>query len=91
MDGSEHHGTLTRREAALLGWVAEGRSNREIAREMHLSSHTIKHLIERLIQKLGARNRIELAAWAGCHGHYRPLSPAPGTIPEQRSVDRCAP
>jgi DNA-binding NarL/FixJ family response regulator len=54
----------------LLELVAYGRSDREIGALLHLSPHTVKHRIERLRDALGARNRIELAAWAGRHGFY---------------------
>jgi DNA-binding NarL/FixJ family response regulator len=63
---------LSGREVTLVTLVARGLSNHEIARTMHLSAHTIKHGVERLSQKLGVRNRVELAAWAGSNRHYRP-------------------
>lgn len=76
MDGTdrtdESGAPLSRREVTLVALVARGLSNNEIARLMHLSSHTIKHSVERLSQKLGVRNRVELAAWAGSNRHYRP-------------------
>jgi DNA-binding NarL/FixJ family response regulator len=63
---------LSRREMALVTLVAKGLPNHEIATALHLSAHTIKHSVERLIQKLGVRNRVELAAWAGSNRHYSP-------------------
>lgn len=57
----------------ILHKVAHGMSDREIGKLMHLSPHTVDHHIERLRQLLSVQNRVELAAWAGLHGFYRPL------------------
>jgi DNA-binding NarL/FixJ family response regulator len=54
----------------LLELVALGLPDHEIGRRVHLSPHTVKHHIEQLRSDIGARNRIELAAWAGRHGFY---------------------
>jgi DNA-binding NarL/FixJ family response regulator len=65
-----------RRESRVraLELVACGYSDREIAAALHLSPHTVKHRVEALRAEVGARNRTELAAWAGRHGFYRPES-----------------
>ena len=55
----------------LLELVARGLPDHEIGSRLHLSPHTVKHHIEQLRDEVGARNRIELAAWAGRHGFYR--------------------
>jgi DNA-binding NarL/FixJ family response regulator len=60
------------RDLSLIALVAAGLSDREIGLRLHLSPHTIHHHIERLRAELAVRNRIELAAWAGCHGIYSP-------------------
>jgi two-component system, NarL family, response regulator DevR len=52
-------------ELALLRLVALGLTDQEIGAEMCLSHHTIKHRIERLRRRVDARNRIQLAAFAG--------------------------
>jgi LuxR family maltose regulon positive regulatory protein len=73
MHGTDSAGQLlSGREVALLTLVARGLSNHEIGGVLHLSAHTIKHGVERLSQKIGVRNRVELAAWAGSNRHYRP-------------------
>ena len=56
----------------LLGLVAQGFPDHEIGRRLHLSPHTVKHHIEDLRAQVRARNRIELAAWAGRNGFYPP-------------------
>lgn len=75
------HDVLVGRDAAtdekvqLLGLVARGLPDHEIGRRLHLSPHTVKHRIDDLRSEVGARNRIELAAWAGVQGFYQRDSP----------------
>ncbi len=55
---------LTDREEEVLVTVARGRTNAEIASELHISLSTAKTHIASLMTKLGARNRVEIAMWA---------------------------
>jgi len=55
---------LTDREEGVLLTVARGRTNSEIADELHISLSTVKTHLTALMNKLGARNRVELAMWA---------------------------
>ncbi|WP_438004342.1 response regulator transcription factor [Sorangium sp. So ce321] len=55
---------LTDREEEVLLTVARGRTNAEIADELHISLGTVKSHIASLMTKLGARNRVEIAIWA---------------------------
>ncbi|MCA9665571.1 MAG: response regulator transcription factor [Myxococcales bacterium] len=55
---------LTEREEQVLVTVARGRTNAEIADELHISLSTVKTHLASLMSKLGARNRVELAMWA---------------------------
>ncbi len=55
---------LTAREEEVLVPVAQGRTNDEIATELHISTSTVKAHLASLMRKLGARNRVELAMWA---------------------------
>ena len=55
---------LTDREEEVLVTVARGRTNAEIADELHISLSTVKTHLASLMAKLGARNRVELAMWA---------------------------
>lgn len=55
---------LTDREEEVLRTVARGRTNAEIADELHISMSTVKFHLTSLMTKLGARNRVELAMWA---------------------------
>jgi DNA-binding NarL/FixJ family response regulator len=51
---------LSKRESEVVGCLAEGLSNREIAERLGLSQHTIKNHLFRIFDKLGVSNRIEL-------------------------------
>ncbi|GII91587.1 response regulator [Sinosporangium siamense] len=55
---------LTEREEEVLATVARGRTNTEIAEELHISLSTVKSHIASLMAKLGVRNRVEIAMWA---------------------------
>ena len=44
--------------------VAQGRTNAEIAGELHISLSTVKFHLASLMNKIGARNRVEIAIWA---------------------------
>jgi DNA-binding NarL/FixJ family response regulator len=55
---------LTEREEEVLLTVARGRTNTEIADELHISLSTVKSHLASLMAKLHARNRVELAMWA---------------------------
>ena len=55
---------LTDREEEVLVTVARGRTNSEIADELHISLSTVKTHLASLMNKLGARNRVEIAMWA---------------------------
>jgi DNA-binding NarL/FixJ family response regulator len=56
--------SLTAREEEVLIRVARGRTNPEIADELHISLSTAKTHLASLMTKLSARNRVELAMWA---------------------------
>jgi DNA-binding NarL/FixJ family response regulator len=55
---------LTQREIELLRLVAEGMSNKAIARRLSISENTAKYHVRNILQKLGVHNRTEAAAHA---------------------------
>ena len=59
---------LTDREREVLRELAAGRSNREIARAVHLSEGTVKNHVTRIFEKLGVRDRVQAALRAREHG-----------------------
>ncbi len=58
---------LTKREEDILRRVAEGMSNKEVARALDLQEKTVKHYMTSILQKLHARNRVEAALMAREH------------------------
>jgi DNA-binding CsgD family transcriptional regulator len=58
------HALLTPRELDVLTALAEGLTNKAIARRLTISLHTVKFHLESLFRKLGARTRTEAVAKA---------------------------
>jgi DNA-binding NarL/FixJ family response regulator len=57
-------GDLTDREREIVGWVATGRSNQEIAEELVVSPDTVRTHVSRAMVKLNARDRAQLVVFA---------------------------
>ncbi|AUG80337.1 LuxR family transcriptional regulator [Kitasatospora sp. MMS16-BH015] len=57
-------GTLTEREREVLSHIADGRSNREIARALLLSEKTVKTHVSNILMKLDLADRTQAALWA---------------------------
>ncbi|MFI6479001.1 response regulator [Nonomuraea sp. NPDC050663] len=55
---------LTDRELDVVRLIARGRTNQEVAAELFVSLSTVKTHLGSIFTKLGARNRVEIAAWA---------------------------
>ncbi len=55
---------LTHREEQALRFLVHGMSNKEIARELKISSETIKEHLQHIFRKIGVHNRTEAAVWA---------------------------
>ncbi len=68
---------LTQRERELVGLVAQGLSNDEIARGLFLSPLTVKTHVNRAMMKLHARDRAQLVVIAYQSGLTRLPSAAP--------------
>ncbi|MDL9938145.1 HD domain-containing phosphohydrolase [Gordonia sp. ABSL1-1] len=60
--------TLTPRETEILGLVARGMTNREIAARLVLSEKTVRNHVERTYAKIGASNRVGASLYALANG-----------------------
>src|SRR5580700_10992390 len=68
-DGEED---LTPRESDVLRLIAEGKSNREIARALYVSEATVKTHVNRIFAKTGSRDRTQAVRYAYTHGYVNP-------------------
>jgi len=55
---------LTDREMQILGLIADGLSNKLIARRLNITEGTVKVHVKHLLKKLNLRSRVEAAVWA---------------------------
>lgn len=56
--------SLTERERQILDLIAEGQSNKRIARQLDIAEATVKVHVKHLLKKLNMRSRVEAAIWA---------------------------
>jgi DNA-binding NarL/FixJ family response regulator len=59
---------LTEREVEILRALGEGRSNREIAKQLWLAEQTVKFHLTNIYRKLQVGSRTEAVHWAYSHG-----------------------
>jgi len=55
---------LTRREAEVLRWIAQGKTNREIGQILDISPRTVNKHLEQVFEKVGVENRTTAASVA---------------------------
>ena len=63
-DGSRWASRLTKRQAVIWLLLAEGQSNKEIARRLALAESTVKSQVKSIYRRLGVRNRTQAALLA---------------------------
>jgi DNA-binding NarL/FixJ family response regulator len=59
---------LTDREMEVLRWLAQGKSNKEIAAALSISERTVKFHVSSILSKLNADNRTEAVTLAAQQG-----------------------
>ncbi|EMY5507667.1 response regulator [Bacillus wiedmannii] len=59
---------LTKREQEVLREIAKGRSNKEIAAELHITEQTVKTHVSNVLAKLEVDDRTQAALYAVKHG-----------------------
>jgi DNA-binding NarL/FixJ family response regulator len=65
-------GGLTPREFVVLGLLAQGKTNQEIAVELFIAERTASNHVSNILAKLNCGNRVEAAAFAHRHGLVKP-------------------
>ena len=70
-DSSGPFTELTPREREILGHLAEGQSNKVIARHLEISDGTVKLHVKAILRKLEVHSRVEAAVMAVEHGSRR--------------------
>ena len=60
--------SLSKRERDILQLLVDGRSNRDVARQLSISVKTVETYRSRMLQKLGISNIAELVKFAIAHG-----------------------
>ena len=73
---------LTAREREVLGLVAGGARNRQVAAALEISEFTVKRHVQNILRKLALPSRVEAAAF------YRSAFPDDGSSAERRSTNR---
>lgn len=58
------HEALTERETEILRLLAQGKANKEIAHELHISEMTVKTHVSRILSKLNMPSRTQAALYA---------------------------
>jgi DNA-binding CsgD family transcriptional regulator len=78
---------LSKREQDVVRCVAEGLSNREIARCLGLTEHTVKNYLFRIFDKLGVSSRVEVVLYVfRFHKHKNGMAASPsGPAPVRAS------
>ena len=73
---------LTKRETQILTYIAEGNSNKEIARILSISEQTIKNHVSAILRKLNANDRAHAVALALRSGWITPEAKPRRTLEE---------
>jgi DNA-binding CsgD family transcriptional regulator len=78
--------SLTAREMEVARMLGLGLTNKEIARELDISTRTVGAHVQNILNKLGATNRAQVAAWAARQPAVRPVAPRALASPARDEV-----
>jgi DNA-binding NarL/FixJ family response regulator len=73
-DEDPRYATLTEQERKILAEIAEGKTNRQIAKSLYLAEKTVKNYVSSLLHKLNVERRTEAAVFAIEHAKKNPQS-----------------
>jgi DNA-binding NarL/FixJ family response regulator len=73
---------MTKRERQVIGLVADGLTNKEIAQQLHLSTYTIKSHIHNILEKLALHTRVQIAKYAHTSDGYETIEDQISSIEE---------
>lgn len=68
---------LSPREREIVGHLASGESNKEIARALDIAESTVKIHVQNVLKKLKVASRVQVAVWATEHGIAAPTATTP--------------
>lgn len=79
-----HLAGLSERQLEILGFLAQGKSNAEIARALHRSPNTIREHVSAILRRLNLKSRTQAALLASKHlGEHFDLHPRPAARPKR--------
>ncbi|MFF0106079.1 helix-turn-helix domain-containing protein [Streptomyces hirsutus] len=81
---------LTDRERQVLALLADGPSNRMMARRLGIAERTVKAHLTNLMRKLGIQTRLEAALLSNLHSEEMSLGEVPSRAMPQGSMGRTA-
>jgi len=61
---------MTKRERQVIELISDGKSNKEIAQALHVSTYTVKSHVHNILEKLALNTRLQIANYAHLSGSY---------------------
>jgi DNA-binding NarL/FixJ family response regulator len=55
---------MTKRELEIIALIADGQSNKEIARQLNIATHTVKSHMHNIMEKLALHTRLQIAKFS---------------------------
>ena len=62
---------MTKRERQVVGLIADGFTNKEIAQRLHLSPYTVKSHVHNILEKLSLHTRVQVANYSHISDTYK--------------------